>query len=148
MPRYGEVDGVHYHFVTKEAFGRLALLESAVIHGEYYGIASKDVPADTVGANHTLVLDCNGFGRALQYCRSANIAHLGVELVLPEVERVARLVTRWVQLGQVTDVKLLAERIANEQDCPAPLAAYWPWLKLSTESLGVSQLADFVCALC
>ena len=39
--RPGEQDGVHYHFMTSEAFDRLraegGLLESAVVHGHWYG---------------------------------------------------------------------------------------------------------------
>lgn len=40
-PRPGEVDGRHYHFVTPDAFERMAqagdFLESALVHGNRYG---------------------------------------------------------------------------------------------------------------
>lgn len=39
--RPGEIDGVHYHFMTPDAFSRLrdagGLLESAQVHGHWYG---------------------------------------------------------------------------------------------------------------
>jgi fructose-1,6-bisphosphatase II len=48
-PRPGEIDGVHYRFVTPEVFADLQargeLLESALVHGNWYG-----VPADSVRA--------------------------------------------------------------------------------------------------
>lgn len=40
-PRDNEIEGVHYHFVTEEAFDRLvsenAFLEHATVHGHRYG---------------------------------------------------------------------------------------------------------------
>ena len=40
-PRDNEIEGVHYHFVTEEAFDRLvsenAFLEHATVHGHHYG---------------------------------------------------------------------------------------------------------------
>lgn len=47
-PRPGEVDGVHYHFVTAERFAQMVanreLLESAVVHGRHwYGTPRAEV---------------------------------------------------------------------------------------------------------
>ncbi|MBE0498563.1 MAG: guanylate kinase [Campylobacterales bacterium] len=45
--REGEVEGVHYHFVTKEAFQKDIeeenFLEYALVHGNYYGTSIKPV---------------------------------------------------------------------------------------------------------
>ena len=45
--RKGEVDGVHYHFVSKEEFEKDIeednFLEYAVVHGNYYGTSLKPV---------------------------------------------------------------------------------------------------------
>jgi guanylate kinase len=48
-PRNGEVDGVHYHFVSKEqllkdiAHGQWKYLENAEVHGNVYGTREDDV---------------------------------------------------------------------------------------------------------
>lgn len=46
-PRPGEVDGVHYHFITVEEFERLELggelLEHAIVHGRHYGVPLRHV---------------------------------------------------------------------------------------------------------
>jgi guanylate kinase len=46
-PRPGEVDGVHYRFVSEAEFGRMLghgrLLESAVVHGARYGTLVSEV---------------------------------------------------------------------------------------------------------
>ena len=46
-PREGEVDGVNYHFLTKEGFGKLiaedGMLEHACYCGNYYGTPRKAV---------------------------------------------------------------------------------------------------------
>lgn len=47
QPRTGEVDGIHYHFVTDEEYDRLvaenAFLEHATVHGHHYGTLRKPV---------------------------------------------------------------------------------------------------------
>jgi guanylate kinase len=47
MPRAGEIDGVHYHFVTCEQFKLMIeggeFLEWAEVHGNFYGTARKVV---------------------------------------------------------------------------------------------------------
>ena len=47
-PRPGEVDGVHYHFLTPEAFAELEqsgrLLESATVYGFRYGVPRQFRP--------------------------------------------------------------------------------------------------------
>ncbi|MBR6569324.1 MAG: guanylate kinase, partial [Clostridia bacterium] len=46
-PREGEIDGVHYHFVSVEEYNRMveenAFLEHAKVHGNYYGTLRKPV---------------------------------------------------------------------------------------------------------
>jgi guanylate kinase len=46
-PRPGEIDGVHYHFVTLERFRELIeqgeLLEWALVHGNYYGTGRQAI---------------------------------------------------------------------------------------------------------
>ena len=48
-PRPGEIDGVHYHFLTEEAFLELvaqdAFLEHAQVHGNRYGTLVSEVRA-------------------------------------------------------------------------------------------------------
>ncbi len=60
-PRPGEVDGVHYRFLTREAFTDLidrdALLEWAVVHGrDFYGTPAEPVAA-AVAAGRKVILE-------------------------------------------------------------------------------------------
>src|SRR5690606_12885820 len=55
-PRPGEEPGKHYHFVTREAFQQMLargeFLESALVHGNYYGTSEPWVRAElAAGAN-------------------------------------------------------------------------------------------------
>lgn len=65
-PRPGEVDGVHYHFVTEPEFDALieenALLEWAVVHGAYrYGTPKAPVlEALAAGKSALLEIDLQG----------------------------------------------------------------------------------------
>lgn len=65
MPRPGEVDGIDYHFLSKEAFlSRVAqgeMLEYAQVHGNYYGTLKATVKeAMTHGTDVLLDIDVQG----------------------------------------------------------------------------------------
>ncbi|KAF8418532.1 guanylate kinase [Tirmania nivea] len=59
-PRQGEVDGVHYHFVSKESFLNLisknAFIEHAQFSSNYYGTSKKAVE-DVAGKGRVCILD-------------------------------------------------------------------------------------------
>ena len=64
-PRPGEEPGKHYHFVTREAFQAMLergeLLESALVHGNYYGTSEPWVRAQlAAGASIVLEIDWQG----------------------------------------------------------------------------------------
>jgi len=64
-PRPGEVDGVHYHFVSQEDFqerlGRGEFLESAEVYGNYYGTSQPWIEAErAAGRDILLEIDWQG----------------------------------------------------------------------------------------
>lgn len=64
-PREGEVDGVHYHFLTNEEFERLvaenAFVEYASVHGNRYGTLKSEVfERMEKGQNVLLDIDTQG----------------------------------------------------------------------------------------
>lgn len=67
-PRPGEVDGIDYHFVTIEAYqamkDRNGFLESAEVHGNYYGTPVQPV-MEAIEKGRNMVLDIDPQG-ALQ----------------------------------------------------------------------------------
>lgn len=60
QPRHGEVDGVHYHFLSREQFQQWiaedAFLEHAEFVGNYYGTPKKYVDA-TMDQGRDVILD-------------------------------------------------------------------------------------------
>lgn len=66
-PRPGEVDGVNYHFVTAEEFGRMrdsgGFLEWAVVHGNLYGTA-RAVVEQELREGHDIILEIDVQGAA------------------------------------------------------------------------------------
>jgi guanylate kinase len=58
-PRTGEVDGTHYHFVSREDFqarlGRGEFLESAEVYGNYYGTSQPWIEAEMAGGRDILL---------------------------------------------------------------------------------------------
>ena len=64
-PRHGEVDGREYFFVTRETFDEMVaageFLESACVHGNFYGTSKSQIIEDTAGgADIILEVDVQG----------------------------------------------------------------------------------------
>ena len=64
-PRPGEIDGVHYHFMTVERYNELvaqdAFVEHAQVHGNFYGTLRSEVYARLErGENVVLDIDVQG----------------------------------------------------------------------------------------
>lgn len=59
-PRYGEVDGVNYFFLDKEAFQKMItggqFLEYAQVYNNYYGTPMRFVE-ETLGEGHDIILE-------------------------------------------------------------------------------------------
>lgn len=75
-PRPGEQDGVHYHFWTRERFERAlqdkVFLESAQVHGNYYGTPRDEVePYRASGFGVLLDIDVQGARQVRQACPDA-----------------------------------------------------------------------------
>jgi guanylate kinase len=66
-PRPGEVDGVHYHFVSVATFrdmlGNGDFLESAEVYGNYYGTSQPWIE-DQMRAGHDILLEIDWQGAA------------------------------------------------------------------------------------
>jgi len=64
-PRVGEIDGVHYHFVSVEEYDRLvkenAFLEHATVHGNHYGTLRKPIE-DMMSQGQNVLLDIDTQG--------------------------------------------------------------------------------------
>ncbi|MBP3540543.1 MAG: guanylate kinase [Clostridia bacterium] len=70
-PRPGEIDGVHYHFITDEEYADLlrkdAFLEHARVHDHYYGTLRQPVDeALADGKIMILDIDCQGALNVMQ----------------------------------------------------------------------------------
>lgn len=111
--RPGEVDGVHYHFVSQARFEAMiaesAFFECAEVHGDYKGTA-KHVIADLLDAGRDVVLEIDWQGA--EQVRALIPEAVGIFILPPsraELER--RLTTR----GQ-DDAAVIAQRLANAAD--------------------------------
>lgn len=80
-PRDGEIDGVHYHFVSRDRFKEMArngeLLEWAEVHGELYGtpVSNLSVCSDS-GSVLLLDIDVQGARAVRQKLKAAVLVFL------------------------------------------------------------------------
>lgn len=82
-PRPGEVDGVHYHFLSEKEFEERiaagAFYEWAKVHGRYYGSERRYI-LDGLAAGHDLLLNIDVQGAASYRQAAANDAFLAARL--------------------------------------------------------------------
>lgn len=76
QPRPGEIDGVHYHFITRSTFEQLienqGMLEYAVYNGNYYGTPKKAVDdARARGIDVVLEIEVQGALQIKKLCPDA-----------------------------------------------------------------------------
>jgi len=112
-PRPGEVDGRDYHFVSPEAFERLAeagaFLEQAEVFGNRYGTAEQGV-RDQLAAGHDVILEIDWQG-ARQVRRRFPEA-VSIFIAPPSIEALRE---RLAGRGQ-DDPEVIARRMAKARD--------------------------------
>jgi len=100
-PRPGEQNGREYHFVDQPTFlamrGRGEFLESAEVHGNYYG-TSKKVIEQALAGGQDIVLEIDWQGA--QQVRRLYPRCVGIFIVPPSVEELER---RMRERGQDSD---------------------------------------------
>ena len=80
-PRVGEVDGVHYYFITKEEFERRIddqqILEYTTYCGNYYGTPKKELYERTIsGINVILEIEVEGAMNVRRLCPEAVLIYV------------------------------------------------------------------------
>ncbi len=112
-PRPGEEDGVHYHFVTREAFlemlGQGAFLESAEVYGNHYGTSQPWIEAE-LGRGHDVLLEIDWQGAT--QVRRIFPAAIGIYILPPSLEELER---RLRDRGQ-DSAEVIARRLAAARE--------------------------------
>jgi guanylate kinase len=111
-PRAGEVDGQHYHFVTRAQFDKMTalgeLLESAEVHGNLYGTSQAWIEQQRRDG-HDLLLEIDWQG-AQQVRRLISDA-IGIFILPPSPEELRkRLVKRASDTESAIERRLAAAR--------------------------------------
>ncbi|WP_214000529.1 guanylate kinase [Arsukibacterium sp.] len=112
QPRPGEIDGVHYHFISVEQFKKLIadneFLEWAEVFGNYYGTSRSAIVANLrQGIDVFLDIDWQG----ARQIREQAPGTLGIFILPPSMEALQQ---RLVQRGQDSE-QVIAKRMAQAQ---------------------------------
>ena len=112
-PRGAEKDGVDYHFIDRDTFfamrSRGEFLESAEVHGNYYGTAKK-VILDAVKRGEDLILEIDWQGA--QQVRHLYPDCIGIFILPPSIEELER---RMRGRGQDAE-NVIRQRLTNAQE--------------------------------
>ena len=113
QPRAGEVDGREYHFVSQEKFQEMsaagAFLESALVHGNYYGTSQPWINDQrAAGADILLEIDWQGAAQVRKMMPDA----IGIFILLPSFEALVGRLNKRAQ--DPPDV--IARRIAGARE--------------------------------
>lgn len=112
QPRPGEVDGVHYHFVSREDFqarlGQGEFLESAEVYGNYYGTSHAWISAMMrAGEDILLEIDWQGASQVRRLIPQA----VGIYILPPSIEALGeRLDGRGQDSQEVIATRMAAAR--------------------------------------
>lgn len=111
-PRPGEVDGVHYHFVSREDFTsrleRSEFLESAEVYGNFYGTSQPWIEAQmAAGRDILLEIDWQGAAQVRRLMPRAKT----IFILPPSLEALrSRLVGRGTDSDEVIARRMAAAR--------------------------------------
>jgi guanylate kinase len=113
QPRAGEVDGREYHFVSQEKFQEMsaagAFLESALVHGNYYGTSQPWINDQrAAGADILLEIDWQGAAQVRKMMPDA----IGIFVLPPSFEALVGRLNKRAQ--DPPDV--IARRIAGARE--------------------------------
>jgi guanylate kinase len=112
-PRAGEKHGVDYHFIDAPGFlamrERGEFLESAEVHGNYYG-TSRKVILDALARGDDLILEIDWQGA--QQVRRLYPECIGIFILPPSVEELER---RMRSRGQDSD-EVIRKRVQNARE--------------------------------
>ena len=94
--REGEIDGVAYHFLSKEEFKRLEekqeFIETKVIYENYYGTPKKEIEENLKsGKSVLLVIDVEG---AKEIIEKNEFSIVSIFLVPPSIEELERRINK------------------------------------------------------
>lgn len=115
--RVGEKEGVHYHFVSKEAFLKKAeegaFLEYVTVHGNYYGTLKEDVDAIMNKGKHAiLVIDTQGAVRV----QGKEYASISIFLAPPSLDELKR---RLIARGTESELQINSRLAHSEEELKA-----------------------------
>jgi len=109
--RGSEIDGKHYHFISESQFkmmaGSDALLESAEVHGNYYGTPRE--PADEImrqGRDMLFDIDWQG---GMQLMEKARADVVSIFILPPSMEELKKRLVRRAEDAQ----EVIEKRLAN-----------------------------------
>ena len=111
-PREGEVDGVDYHFVSREEFLRIraarGFLEANEVHGNWYGSPRRQVrDALASGSDAVLKIDVQG----AQVVKEQVTEALLIFVIPPSLETLfARLRTRATETADQLELRQATQR--------------------------------------
>jgi len=111
--RAGEIDGRHYHFVTRSMFEQMLahaeFLESALVHGNYYGTSETWV-RDRLNSGHDILLEIDWQGA--EQVRKRLPGSIGIFILPPSIET---LETRLRGRAQDSE-EIIARRVAAARE--------------------------------
>jgi guanylate kinase len=108
--RPSEVEGVHYHFLSREAFEKMRdageLLEWAEVHGNYYGTPAKPVEK-AIAKGKDILFDIDYQGTRQLYKKAASDV-VSIFILPPSIAEMKKRIRRRAAEDEMTIKKRLA----------------------------------------
>lgn len=156
--RDGEVDGVNYDFTSRKDFEKLiaegAMVEYAEVHGNYYGVSTKDLEAACKRGNIFVVLDPAGVDTYQKHFSALNEKEeevgwsvVTVFIDCPEslkIERIKARLSDTPTIGEKTEVAQRLSQIDKEVNWKDLVKAdiYVPVSKSANDIVNITKLIE------
>lgn len=113
-PRAGEQNGIHYHFVSRDAFEEAAdqgrFLEHAIVHGNLYGTSRKDVERQLRDGDDVLLdIDVQGADQVRRCLEHEKWEAISIFVLPPNPEELERR----LRLRQTDSEETIRMRLEN-----------------------------------
>ena len=88
QPRFNEVNGINYHFVTREEFENTPMVETVEYDGNFYGTSVKDIEeALSSDKPCCVVAELEGCRKLKEFCGKDNVYQVFIYADLPVLKK-------------------------------------------------------------
>lgn len=116
--REGEIDGVNYHFITKEKFNKIERIEESNYSGNFYALSKSEVDSKLKEFNSVFaIVDINGYEQIKEKYPEETVS-IYIEVTLDEMAyRMRQRGDKKEDIAKRISNAILTDELSNGKEC-------------------------------